>query len=629
MRIYDYLDEILRTLNAEESNGVPTPSWRIEEYLKDIYDAIRSGIYPSDEQVAEAIDAWLDDHPEATTTVEDGAITNAKLATSFVTPGVASAYSSSATYAVGDYCFYNGSLYRCITPITTAEAWTAAHWTAAVLGDDVGDLKSAIAYSNEGLLPYSTIAKKYINPSNGGYYTDATYTATDLIPCGDSTVKIISNEQSPFCAWYDANKDYVAALTIDAGVNVLAVPSGAAYFAVSMTTNNLANFKVYSYVGATLSKLVPITRATGNDITITSGKYIVHSNGGVGTQSTTGASDAMPVVGGTKYKFTLSSAWSSADLKGLAFYKDGAYISGVQYAANTISYVLTAPNNANELRATVKLSDASSGYFTIEAISNLIELTDYIGTMVNRNIPEVVPNVFAFQTVGIIGDSLASGASNYKDDQDVWHALDRKAFAWGKFLEKRQGCTVTLFSAGGMDTETWFTSPKGYSAAQASPCECYYIGLGVNDYASKGAAYLGTIADVNAGNEDLNANSFYGNYSKIIAKLTTIQPRCKIFCFTMPDSQSASQTRLDYDTAIRTVAALYDNAFLLDLSGDTFYTSEPITSTFYGAHYLATGYSMMADHILEITNKYMLAHLSDFADIQWITNNYPNSDASN
>lgn len=144
MRIYDYLDEIRRALNAEESSGVPTPSWRIEEYLKDIYDAIQSGVYPSDEQVAEAINAWLDDHPEATTTVQDGSITNAKLASSFVTPGTAAAYSSSAKYAVGDYVFYGGTLYRCTTAITTAEAWTAAHWTAAVLGEDVGDLKSAL-----------------------------------------------------------------------------------------------------------------------------------------------------------------------------------------------------------------------------------------------------------------------------------------------------------------------------------------------------------------------------------------------------------------------------------------------------------------------------------------------------
>ena len=57
---------------------------------------------------------------------------------------LAADYSSSKTYSVGEYCIYSGSLYRCTTAITTAEAWTAAHWTAAVLGDDVGDLKSAL-----------------------------------------------------------------------------------------------------------------------------------------------------------------------------------------------------------------------------------------------------------------------------------------------------------------------------------------------------------------------------------------------------------------------------------------------------------------------------------------------------
>lgn len=34
---------------------------------------------PSDAQVATAVDAWLDAHPEATTTVQDGAISRAKL----------------------------------------------------------------------------------------------------------------------------------------------------------------------------------------------------------------------------------------------------------------------------------------------------------------------------------------------------------------------------------------------------------------------------------------------------------------------------------------------------------------------------------------------------------------------
>ena len=54
---------------------------------------------------------------------------------------LAPTYSSSSTYAVGDYVYYNGSLYRCTTAITTAEAWTSGHWAQVALADEVGDLK--------------------------------------------------------------------------------------------------------------------------------------------------------------------------------------------------------------------------------------------------------------------------------------------------------------------------------------------------------------------------------------------------------------------------------------------------------------------------------------------------------
>ena len=58
---------------------------------------------------------------------------------------IADAYSAESTYAEGDYCTHDGKLYVCNTTISTAEEWTAAHWTEAVLGDDVADLKSAIS----------------------------------------------------------------------------------------------------------------------------------------------------------------------------------------------------------------------------------------------------------------------------------------------------------------------------------------------------------------------------------------------------------------------------------------------------------------------------------------------------
>lgn len=57
---------------------------------------------------------------------------------------MAAPYDATATYAVGDYCTYEGQLQRCIVPIETPEAWTAARWTAVSVGDEIGNIKSAL-----------------------------------------------------------------------------------------------------------------------------------------------------------------------------------------------------------------------------------------------------------------------------------------------------------------------------------------------------------------------------------------------------------------------------------------------------------------------------------------------------
>lgn len=42
---------------------------------------------------------------------------------------IAPAFSTSSTYALGDYVTYNGKLYECTTAVTTAGDWVAASWT--------------------------------------------------------------------------------------------------------------------------------------------------------------------------------------------------------------------------------------------------------------------------------------------------------------------------------------------------------------------------------------------------------------------------------------------------------------------------------------------------------------------
>lgn len=47
-------------------------------------------------------------------------------------------YDATASYEVGDYCLYNGDLYKCNTAITTGgEAWNSSHWTATQIMDEV------------------------------------------------------------------------------------------------------------------------------------------------------------------------------------------------------------------------------------------------------------------------------------------------------------------------------------------------------------------------------------------------------------------------------------------------------------------------------------------------------------
>lgn len=58
----------------------------------------------------------------------------------------AGTYSASSAYAVGDYCIYQGNLYRCTTAIGSGgEAWNSSHWAQVALGNRVRNLENSIA----------------------------------------------------------------------------------------------------------------------------------------------------------------------------------------------------------------------------------------------------------------------------------------------------------------------------------------------------------------------------------------------------------------------------------------------------------------------------------------------------
>ena len=113
MRIYEYLNGILGALGVGDDNGVPVPSWRIEEYLEAIYEAIRNG--------------------------GGGGGGGADL-TAFLAPQ----FSSTTAYSAGDYVVKNGDLYK-FTEDHAAGAWTGTDVEQTLTATELEALYAALA----------------------------------------------------------------------------------------------------------------------------------------------------------------------------------------------------------------------------------------------------------------------------------------------------------------------------------------------------------------------------------------------------------------------------------------------------------------------------------------------------
>ena len=243
-----------------------------------------------------------------------------------------------------------------------------------------------------------------------------------------------------------------------------------------------------------------------------------------------------------------------------------------------------------------------------------------------------IPNtsfISSFLKLGVIGDSLASGETVYRDSNLIQHFIDNYDISWGQYLARKYGNTVINFSAGGLSTRTWLTSNYGLTKAllPENLCTGYIIGLGVNDYYHLGQNYLGTISDIK---QDYNENpdTFYGNYGKIIGNIKSITKNAKIFILTMPNEINASQTKLNYNQAIRNIANHYgptNNVFLIDLANlyvDEFAPNSFISNCERGGHYNSIAYNYMGDLLEKAISEYMYNNYKYFKEVEYINTDY-------
>ena len=139
--------------------------------------------------------------------VEDQTFTNLKTTNKTVEGSInesisnfANDYSASSTYDVDDCVLYAGKLYKCITAITVAEAWTPAHWTQ-IKAVDVGSGGGGNANIWEGTQDeYDAIVTK--DP-------DTVYFITDTNGDGQQFQPIIySEEEREIGVWTDGKPLY-------------------------------------------------------------------------------------------------------------------------------------------------------------------------------------------------------------------------------------------------------------------------------------------------------------------------------------------------------------------------------------------------------------------------------------
>jgi len=231
-----------------------------------------------------------------------------------------------------------------------------------------------------------------------------------------------------------------------------------------------------------------------------------------------------------------------------------------------------------------------------------------------------------FRTIGVIGDSLASGEFESKNE-GITGYHDFYEYSWGQYMARTLGCTVHNFSRGGM-TAKEFNDSFGVTCGAygyEKLCQAYIIALGVNDCAR--FSELGN--PESAYSERLtpeNNQAFLNNYASIIKRIKAKQPDAKFFLVTMPcctyRSEEEEKKRDLWCEGIRQLASKFKNTYLIDLRKYGPVYDEKFHETFFLGHMRATGYLLTAKMMCSYIDYYIRKYPDDFAEVGFIGTQY-------
>jgi len=235
-----------------------------------------------------------------------------------------------------------------------------------------------------------------------------------------------------------------------------------------------------------------------------------------------------------------------------------------------------------------------------------------------------------FRTIGCIGDSLSSGEFQSLDENGKVGYHDYYDYSWGQYLARMVGSKVYNFSRGGMTSFRYheFAQERGFWDPEKA-CQAYILALGVNEYNQK--LPLGSIEDIDFENPDNNAQTFVGQYARIIQRYKTIQPKAKFFLMTIPRASTLPE-RIAFNEAhqalIYQIAEKFDYTYVLDFQKYApVYDEEFHRNFFLAGHMNPMGYMLTARMVGAYIDYIIRHNMEDFSQVGFIGTPYHNCGA--
>lgn len=231
-----------------------------------------------------------------------------------------------------------------------------------------------------------------------------------------------------------------------------------------------------------------------------------------------------------------------------------------------------------------------------------------------------------FRTIACVGDSLASGEFESRDETGGKHYHDFFEHSWGQYLGRMCGSRVYNFSKGGMTAKDyceWFADNKGFWNREYV-AQAYIIALACNDLIGQHQE-VGTISDICVEDWKKNKPTYAGYYATIIQRYKKLQPDAKFFLMTLPYEAEAEKRELADRQAelLYQLAELFSDCYVLDLRKYAPVYDQEFRDTFflYG-HMSPIGYVYTAKMVAAYIDYIIRHQFEEFREVGFIGTPY-------